>query len=397
METPGLEFQKKTTRYNVVEANFFTAHKVSEAGFDVIDLHYYSLLQTFRRNRDGIHWSPEANRYVTNLLFTHVALSEGKSLPGRNQDDYALARTKFMADIAQGKLQSDQQVQDKILELNKIAAKMTSKKLEEHDCNTRPQLRPIRELQTMAANAFPSVTVTPDQQHSSSSSFQSQQGQGSYYPTRQHPYQHQDHQGHYMHGAMRRDPGPGPGPGLGPERNMLMTLPRPVGPSNQQQRQPVPVFDYEHGQPMGPQRVGPWGQTFRNFRNNDNSDNQRGFGVWNDPPQQQQQQSFNNPMNNINQQQPNNSMMMRMNPMMYQQQLQQHQQQQQQQPQQQQMNRPNNNFGPGFDPGPNNYGPNNMNMGPNSFFQGNNGPNFNCDSFDGNQQMQQFNNYRFNN
>ena len=43
MMTPGLEFQKLTTRFNVVHANFCAAHTVSEAGFNVIDLHYYSL------------------------------------------------------------------------------------------------------------------------------------------------------------------------------------------------------------------------------------------------------------------------------------------------------------------------------------------------------------------
>ena len=43
MMTPGLEFQKLTTRFNVVHANFCAAHTVSEAGFNVIDLQYYSL------------------------------------------------------------------------------------------------------------------------------------------------------------------------------------------------------------------------------------------------------------------------------------------------------------------------------------------------------------------
>ena len=51
MEIPGLVFQKITTRYNVIEANFFAAHRIAEAGYSVIDLHYYFLLQTFRRNR----------------------------------------------------------------------------------------------------------------------------------------------------------------------------------------------------------------------------------------------------------------------------------------------------------------------------------------------------------
>ena len=66
MNTPGLEFQNFTTRFNLVHANFYAAHKVAEAGYDVIDLHYYSLFQTFRRNPDGIHWSSEANRFISN-------------------------------------------------------------------------------------------------------------------------------------------------------------------------------------------------------------------------------------------------------------------------------------------------------------------------------------------
>lgn len=32
MEIPGLEFQKRSTRYNVIEANFYAAHTVAAAG-----------------------------------------------------------------------------------------------------------------------------------------------------------------------------------------------------------------------------------------------------------------------------------------------------------------------------------------------------------------------------
>lgn len=31
MQVPGLEFQCKTSRYNVIELNFYTAHKVTFA------------------------------------------------------------------------------------------------------------------------------------------------------------------------------------------------------------------------------------------------------------------------------------------------------------------------------------------------------------------------------
>merc|ERR1712223_448332 len=123
MEIPGLQFQKITTRYNVIEANFFAAHKVAEAGYSVIDLHYYFLLQTFRRNRDGIHWSPEANRYVTNLVLTHISLANKIPLPNRNVTDYALKRVIYMSELAQEKL-SEEDIKEKINELETIAQNM---------------------------------------------------------------------------------------------------------------------------------------------------------------------------------------------------------------------------------------------------------------------------------
>ena len=123
METPGLEFQKTTTRFNVIQANFYTAHEVANAGYEVIDLHYYFLLQTFRRNRDGIHWSPEANRYVTNLVLTHISLANKIPLPNRNVTDYALKRVIYMSELAQEKL-SEEDIKEKINELETIAQNM---------------------------------------------------------------------------------------------------------------------------------------------------------------------------------------------------------------------------------------------------------------------------------
>jgi len=123
METRGLEFQKTTTRFNVIQANFYTAHEVANAGYEVIDLHYYFLLQTFRRNRDGIHWSPEANRYVTNLVLTHISLAYKIPLPNRNVTDYALKRVIYMSELAQGNL-SEEDIKEKIKELDNIAQNM---------------------------------------------------------------------------------------------------------------------------------------------------------------------------------------------------------------------------------------------------------------------------------
>ena len=144
METPGLEFQKKTTRYNVVEANFWTAHKVARAGFAVIDLHYYFLLQTFRRNRDGIHWTPEANRYVTNMVLTHICLADAKELPGRNSGDFALGRVNFMADVAKGKVEGHN-VSERLRHLQCIADSMVMEGRREEE-----QLPSLNDLQQRA-------------------------------------------------------------------------------------------------------------------------------------------------------------------------------------------------------------------------------------------------------
>ena len=134
------------SRYNVVEANFFTAHKVAEAGFDVIDLHYYFLLQTFRRNRDGIHWSPEANRYVTNMVLTHVCLADHKDLPGRNCGDFALERVTFMSNVAKGKVK-ESDVDETLKNLQNLADNMVVKGAPEEE-----SLKKLNVLQREASN-----------------------------------------------------------------------------------------------------------------------------------------------------------------------------------------------------------------------------------------------------
>ncbi len=58
--------------------------QVVDYGYHVIDMHYYALLQSFRRNSDGIHWSPESNRCFTNLIMTFLCLITKKTLPGAN-------------------------------------------------------------------------------------------------------------------------------------------------------------------------------------------------------------------------------------------------------------------------------------------------------------------------
>ena len=155
METSGLEFQKTTTRFNVIQANFYTAHEVSEAGFDVIDLHYYFMLQTFRRNRDGIHWSPEANRYVTNLVLTHISLANDIPLPNRNVTDYALKRVIYMSELAKGNL-SEEEVKEKIQHLDNIAKNMV-RQGGQHEV----QLPPVDQLNNndLGPNPFPNMQM----------------------------------------------------------------------------------------------------------------------------------------------------------------------------------------------------------------------------------------------
>ncbi|XP_063220941.1 PC-esterase domain-containing protein 1A-like isoform X1 [Bacillus rossius redtenbacheri] len=77
-----VEFLKHTLRFEVMEANMYARDVVANHGYDVLDLHYYFTMQIFRRAKDGIHWLPEAVRFMTNLVLTHTALSWHHPLPG---------------------------------------------------------------------------------------------------------------------------------------------------------------------------------------------------------------------------------------------------------------------------------------------------------------------------
>ncbi len=221
MITTGLEFQAKTTRFNIVEANFYAAHKVAEAGFDVIDLHYYFLLQTFRRNRDGIHWTPEANRHVTNMILTHVSLAEDLPLPGRNSGDYGLERVIFMSDIAKGKI-SDSRVKEKLQDLNRIATNMVTNSSYHKD--HLPQLDQLADM----ARSVPNVSHPPDAYYAPPPEQQQQQHRP-LQPPQPQPYRNQQQQRRYA-------PYDRPG-GNAPRHPMMMggnnsnSLPLPVGPA----------------------------------------------------------------------------------------------------------------------------------------------------------------------
>lgn len=80
----GLEFAKRSMRFNVMEGNNMVAHTTAAFGFDVVDLHYWMTHQIHKRMPDGVHWSQEAVRLQLNIILTHFCLSRNLPLPGRS-------------------------------------------------------------------------------------------------------------------------------------------------------------------------------------------------------------------------------------------------------------------------------------------------------------------------
>jgi len=81
----GMEFQKRSMRFNVMEANLMVATKTASHGFDVVDLHYWMLHQIHKRMPDGIHWTQDAVRHQVLIILTHFCLSRDIKLPGHSQ------------------------------------------------------------------------------------------------------------------------------------------------------------------------------------------------------------------------------------------------------------------------------------------------------------------------
>lgn len=77
-----IEFLRYVLPWHVAEANRFLAEMAQLYRFDVLDFHYNLRFLTDEWEKDGIHWSPDAYRFMTNLLLTHVALSKERRLPG---------------------------------------------------------------------------------------------------------------------------------------------------------------------------------------------------------------------------------------------------------------------------------------------------------------------------
>jgi len=79
----GMEFTKRSMRFNVMEGNLMVAQTAAAYGFDVVDLHYWMTHQIHKRMPDGIHWTQDAVRLQLNIILTHFCLARKLPLPGR--------------------------------------------------------------------------------------------------------------------------------------------------------------------------------------------------------------------------------------------------------------------------------------------------------------------------
>lgn len=92
--TPEIQNLRSLLPFHMLEANKWAAERMRRAGFDILDVHYHlRFMQEFRCD-DGIHYRPQAVRFMTNLFLTHLALSWNKVLPGNYPlDETILLRT----------------------------------------------------------------------------------------------------------------------------------------------------------------------------------------------------------------------------------------------------------------------------------------------------------------
>uniref|UniRef100_A0A4W4HE86 Uncharacterized protein n=1 Tax=Electrophorus electricus TaxID=8005 RepID=A0A4W4HE86_ELEEL len=68
-------------RYDVIEANFYSATLADAYGLDVLDLHFLFRFSLHHRMKDGVHWNAVAHRQITCLLLSHAAQAWGVELP----------------------------------------------------------------------------------------------------------------------------------------------------------------------------------------------------------------------------------------------------------------------------------------------------------------------------
>ncbi|XP_030635077.1 PC-esterase domain-containing protein 1A, partial [Chanos chanos] len=78
---PEIKEMAPLLRYDVIEANFYSATMAEAYGLDVLDLHFLFRFSLEHRMKDGVHWNSVAHRRITNLLLEHAAQAWGVELP----------------------------------------------------------------------------------------------------------------------------------------------------------------------------------------------------------------------------------------------------------------------------------------------------------------------------
>ncbi|XP_026208967.1 PC-esterase domain-containing protein 1A-like isoform X2 [Anabas testudineus] len=74
---PEIEHKSSHLRYDVIEANFYSATLADAYGMDVLDLHFHFRFCLHHRTNDGAHWNALAHRNITTLLLQHIAQAWG--------------------------------------------------------------------------------------------------------------------------------------------------------------------------------------------------------------------------------------------------------------------------------------------------------------------------------
>ncbi|XP_068164930.1 PC-esterase domain-containing protein 1A [Antennarius striatus] len=82
---PEVAYKAPQLRYDVIEANFYSATLADFYGMDVLDLHFQFRLLLRHRTRDGVHWDALAHRRITSLLLRHSAQAWGVFMPEHSE------------------------------------------------------------------------------------------------------------------------------------------------------------------------------------------------------------------------------------------------------------------------------------------------------------------------
>ncbi|KAF3697616.1 Protein fantom Nephrocystin-8 RPGR-interacting protein 1-like protein [Channa argus] len=78
---PEIQHKASHLRFDVIEANFYSATLADAYGMDVLDLHFNFRFSLHHRTKDGAHWNALAHRKITSLLLQHIAQAWGIIMP----------------------------------------------------------------------------------------------------------------------------------------------------------------------------------------------------------------------------------------------------------------------------------------------------------------------------